>query len=85
MTMKECLGQHRNLRQAGTGVGGMLSAVHGFNTRFPFITKHVKGPKWVQLFVGLLPLLSFSVGCAAFGGYAVPEFAQLSVTSYYAS
>ncbi|KAJ8633152.1 hypothetical protein MRB53_026488 [Persea americana] len=70
---------------AGTGAGGMLSAVHGFNTGFPFIKKHVKGPKWVQLLVGLPPLLLFSVGCAAFGGYVVPEFAQLSVTSYYAS
>ncbi|XP_058079270.1 uncharacterized protein LOC131227502 [Magnolia sinica] len=70
---------------AGSGAGGMLSAIHGFNTGIPYVQKHVKGPKWLQLLIGLPPLLLFSAGSAAFGGYAVPKFAQLSVTSYYAA
>ncbi|XP_043691943.1 uncharacterized protein LOC122642508 isoform X2 [Telopea speciosissima] len=70
---------------AGTGAGAMLSAVHGFNTGIPFVQKHVKGPKWLPFLIGLPPLLLFSGASAAFGGYAVPKFAQLSVTSYYAA
>eukprot|EP00262_Sarcandra_glabra_P002418 TRINITY_DN12714_c0_g1_i1.p1 TRINITY_DN12714_c0_g1~~TRINITY_DN12714_c0_g1_i1.p1 ORF type:complete len:155 (-),score=11.08 TRINITY_DN12714_c0_g1_i1:219-683(-) len=68
---------------AGSGAGGMLSAIHGFNTGIPFIQNRVKGPKWLHLLIGLPPLLLFSGASAAFGGYAVPKFAQLSVTSYY--
>ncbi|XP_020594979.1 uncharacterized protein LOC110035078, partial [Phalaenopsis equestris] len=37
---------------AGSGIGAMLSAVHGFNTGFPFIQRHVKSPKWIQVVVG---------------------------------
>ncbi|KAK6945400.1 hypothetical protein RJ641_026502 [Dillenia turbinata] len=70
---------------AGSGIGAMLSAVHGFNTGIPFVQKHVKGPKWLPFLVGLPPLLMLSAACAAFGGCALPEFAQLTVTSYYAS
>lgn len=70
---------------AGSSAGGILSAVHGINTGMPFIQKHVKGPKWLQLLIGIPPLLVFSAGSAAFGGYTVPKFAQLSVTSYYAA
>ncbi|KAK6941958.1 hypothetical protein RJ641_027335 [Dillenia turbinata] len=70
---------------AGSGIGAMLSAVHGFNTGIPFVQKHVKGPKWLPFLVGLPPLLMFSAASAAFGGYALPKFAQLTVTSYYAS
>ncbi|XP_077230815.1 uncharacterized protein LOC143863915 isoform X2 [Tasmannia lanceolata] len=70
---------------AGSGAGAMLSGIHGFNTGIPFIQKHVKGPKWLPLLIGLPPLLLFSASSAAFGGYALPEFAQLSVTSYYAA
>ncbi|KNA21443.1 hypothetical protein SOVF_043180 isoform B [Spinacia oleracea] len=70
---------------AGTGMGAMLSATHAFNTGIPFVQKHVKGPKWLQFVVGLPPLLISSAACAAFGGYALPEFTQLTVTSYYAS
>ncbi|KAL5972713.1 hypothetical protein ACLOJK_039518 [Asimina triloba] len=44
---------------AGSGIGGMLSA--------------------------LPPFLAYSAGSAAFGAYALPKFAQLSVTSYYAA
>ncbi|XP_020573630.1 uncharacterized protein LOC110020021 isoform X2 [Phalaenopsis equestris] len=70
---------------AGSGIGAMLSAVHGFNTGFPFIQRHVKSPKWIQVVVGVPPLLLFSGACAAFGAYAVPAYVQLSVSSYYAS
>ncbi|KAG1360561.1 GTP-binding protein rho1 [Cocos nucifera] len=70
---------------AGSGAGAMLSAVHGFNTGIPFLQKHVKGPKWLHFFIGLPPLLLFSGASAAFGAYAVPRFAQLTVTSYYAA
>ncbi|KZV37921.1 hypothetical protein F511_12203 [Dorcoceras hygrometricum] len=67
----------------GSGLGGLLSAVHGFNTGIPFAQKLVKGPKWLPIVVGLPPLLVFSAASAAFGGYALPKFTQLTVTSYY--
>ncbi|KAL6606834.1 hypothetical protein ACP70R_042487 [Stipagrostis hirtigluma subsp. patula] len=70
---------------AGSGAGAMLSAVHGFNTGIPFVQKHVKGPKWLQLLVGVPPLLLFSGASAVFGAYALPTFAQMTVTSYYAA
>ncbi|KAL7098084.1 hypothetical protein ABFS83_10G176700 [Erythranthe nasuta] len=70
---------------AGSGIGGMLSAVHGFNTGIPYVQKYVKGPKWLPFVIGLPPLLMFSAASAAFGGYALPEFTQLTVTSYYAA
>ncbi|XP_042409440.1 uncharacterized protein LOC121998541 isoform X2 [Zingiber officinale] len=38
---------------AGSGAGGLLSAVHSMNSGIPFIQKHVKGPKWLQFSVGL--------------------------------
>ncbi|CAL5375689.1 unnamed protein product [Camellia sinensis] len=70
---------------AGSGIGGMLSAIHGFNTGIPYFQKHVKGPKWLPFLIGLPPLLMFSAASVAFGGYALPKFAQLTVTSYYAA
>ncbi|XP_066369345.1 uncharacterized protein [Miscanthus floridulus] len=70
---------------AGSGAGALLSAVHGFNTGIPFVQKHVKGTKWLQLLVGVPPLLMFSGASAVFGAYALPRFAQLTVTSYYAA
>ncbi|XVF55972.1 hypothetical protein PTKIN_Ptkin06aG0078800 [Pterospermum kingtungense] len=70
---------------AGSGIGGMLSAVHGLNTGIPFLQNHIKGPKWLPFVTGIPLLLSYSGASAAFGGYALPKFAQLSVTSYYAA
>lgn len=70
---------------AGSGIGGMLSAIHGFNTGIPYVQKHVKGPKWLHFLIGVPPLLMFSAASASFGGYALPKFAQLTVTSYYAA
>ncbi|KAI8562047.1 hypothetical protein RHMOL_Rhmol03G0004700 [Rhododendron molle] len=70
---------------AGSGIGGLLSAIHGFNTGIPYVQKHVKGPKWLPFLVGLPPLLMFSAASAAFGGAALPTFTQLTVTSYYAA
>lgn len=70
---------------AGAGVGAMLGAVHGFNTGIPFIQKHVKGPMWLKMAVGVPPVVLFSGVSAAFGAYAVPAFVQLSASSYEAS
>ncbi|PKU77897.1 uncharacterized protein LOC110096597 [Dendrobium catenatum] len=69
----------------GSGISAMLSAVHGFNKGIPFIQKHVKGPKWLHVAVGVPPLVLFSGASAAFGAYAVPAVVQLSVSSYFAS
>ncbi|XP_022882601.1 uncharacterized protein LOC111399491 isoform X3 [Olea europaea var. sylvestris] len=52
----------------GSGLGGMLSAVHAFNTGIPYVQKHVKGPKWLPFLIGLPPLLMLSTASAAFGG-----------------
>ncbi|GMN55932.1 hypothetical protein TIFTF001_025049 [Ficus carica] len=77
---------------AGSGIGGMLSAIYGLNTGIPYLQNRVKGPKWLPFIVGLPPLLMFSGASAAFGvlkqtrkGYVLPRFAQLTVTSYYAA
>ncbi|GFQ04357.1 hypothetical protein PHJA_002579600 [Phtheirospermum japonicum] len=70
---------------AGSGIGGMLSAVHGFNTGIPYVQQKVKGPKWLPFVIGIPSLLMFSAASAAFGGYALPKFTQLTVTSYYAA
>ncbi|KAG5583593.1 hypothetical protein H5410_054220, partial [Solanum commersonii] len=64
---------------AGSGIGGLLSAIHGI----PFVQRHVKGPKWLPFVIGLPPLLMFSAASATFGGYALPIFSQLTMTSYY--
>ncbi|KAJ8752053.1 hypothetical protein K2173_001080 [Erythroxylum novogranatense] len=70
---------------AGSGIGGLLSAIHGFNTGIPLLQNRLKGPKWLPFIVGLPPLLAVSGATAAFGGYMLPRFAQLTVTSYYAT
>ncbi|CAI9100970.1 OLC1v1038168C1 [Oldenlandia corymbosa var. corymbosa] len=70
---------------AGSGIGGLLSAIHGFNTGIPFVQKHVKGPKWLPFVVGIPAYVTYAAASAAFGGYALPRFTQLSVTSYYAA
>ncbi|XP_059668549.1 uncharacterized protein LOC132313673 isoform X2 [Cornus florida] len=70
---------------AGSGVGGMLSAIHGVNAGLPYVQKHVKGPKWLPFLIGLPPLLMYSAASSAFGGYVLPKFTQLTVTSYYAA
>ncbi|VFQ66202.1 unnamed protein product [Cuscuta campestris] len=70
---------------AGSVMGGMLSTVYGLNTGIPFVQKCVKGPKWLPFVIGVPPLLMFSAASAAFGGYVLPNFTQLTVTSYYAA
>ncbi|KAI3798348.1 hypothetical protein L1987_33619 [Smallanthus sonchifolius] len=70
---------------AGCGLGGMLSAFYGLNTGMPYLQKHIKGPKWLPFVIGIPPLLMFSAASAAAGGYGLPNFTQLSVTSYYAA
>ncbi|CAL1381457.1 unnamed protein product [Linum trigynum] len=37
---------------AGSGIGAMLSAMHGLNTETPFIQNRLKGLKWRPLVVG---------------------------------
>ncbi|XP_052113449.1 uncharacterized protein LOC107475175 [Arachis duranensis] len=68
-----------------SGLGGMLSVVHGLNTGLPYLQNRLKGSKWLPFVVGLPPLLMYSVASAAFGGYVLPKFTQLTVTSYYAA
>ncbi|XP_076918201.1 uncharacterized protein LOC143578523 [Bidens hawaiensis] len=63
----------------------MLSAFYGLNTGMPYLQKHIKGPKWLPFVIGIPPLLMFSAASAAAGGYGLPNFTQLSVTSYYAA
>ncbi|EPS63607.1 hypothetical protein M569_11176, partial [Genlisea aurea] len=70
---------------AGSGLGGLLSTVHFFNTGIPCIQKYVRGPKWLPFVVGVPPLVVYSASSAAFGGYALPKFSQLTVASYYAA
>lgn len=70
---------------AGSGIGGLLSAIHGFNTGIPYLQKHLKGPKWLRVVVGLPSFLLYSTTGAVLGGYALPKFTQLTVTSYYAA
>ncbi|GAV63989.1 hypothetical protein CFOL_v3_07507 [Cephalotus follicularis] len=70
---------------AGSGIGGMLSAIHGFNTGIPYLQNRIKGPKRVPFVTGIPLLFMFSGAAAAFGAYALPKFAQLTVTSYYAA
>ncbi|KAK2454522.1 hypothetical protein QL285_002070 [Trifolium repens] len=53
----------------GSGVGGMISAVHGLNRGLPYLQNRLKGPKWLPFVVGIPPLLIFSGASAAFGGY----------------
>ncbi|KAL6555474.1 hypothetical protein OROGR_006732 [Orobanche gracilis] len=66
---------------AGSGLGGMLSAVHGFNTgatenslpclnlpitRIPYFQKSVKGPKWLPFVIGVqLPPLLIFTAASA--------------------
>ncbi|KAK9290219.1 hypothetical protein L1049_008385 [Liquidambar formosana] len=52
---------------AGSGIGGLLSAIHGFNTGIPYVQNHVKGPKWLPFVVGLPPLLLYAAASSAFG------------------
>ncbi|KAJ4833455.1 hypothetical protein Tsubulata_021973 [Turnera subulata] len=70
---------------AGSGIGAVLSAVHALNTGMPFLQNRLRGPKWLPFLVGVPPLLAVSGASAALGGYVLPKFAQLTVTSYYAA
>ncbi|KAJ8448544.1 hypothetical protein Cgig2_012188 [Carnegiea gigantea] len=74
---------------AGTGIGAMLSATHGFNTGIPFVQKHVKGSKWLPFVVGHIANVSqvilLMLSSLDRTGYALPRFTQLTVTSYYAA
>ncbi|CAA7057114.1 unnamed protein product [Microthlaspi erraticum] len=70
---------------AGSGIGGLLSAVHAFNTGIPYLQNRFPGSKRLSFLVGVPLLLGYSGVGAVFGGYALPKFAQLTVTSYYAS
>nr|VDC90097.1 unnamed protein product [Brassica oleracea] len=101
---------------AGSGIGGLLSAVNAFNTGIPYLQNRFPRSKRLSFLVGFPLLLGYSGLGAAFGGniilllltcfslmisclnylfyitpkslcpcYALPKFAQLTVTSYYAS
>ncbi|XP_061990826.1 uncharacterized protein LOC133709177 isoform X2 [Rosa rugosa] len=68
---------------AGSGIGGMLSAIHGFNTGIPYLQNRLKGPKWLPFLVGLPPLLLFSGASAAFGDPCLGTLENLFVTYMY--
>ncbi|KAL0555219.1 hypothetical protein IC582_009158 [Cucumis melo] len=70
---------------AGSGLGGLLSAVHAYNTGIPHLQSYVKGPKWLPFVIGVPALLLCSSAGATFGGFVLPRFTQLTVTSYYAT
>ncbi|KAG8646897.1 hypothetical protein MANES_09G039000v8, partial [Manihot esculenta] len=70
---------------AGSGIAGMLSAVHGFNIGIPFLQNRLKGPKWMPFVVGLPPLLVVSSVSAAFGDFLLLFFSATLVYPYYTS
>ncbi|CAN7062988.1 unnamed protein product [Brassica rapa subsp. trilocularis] len=53
---------------AGSGIGGLLSAVHAFNTGIPYLQNRFPGPKRLSFLVGVPLLLGYSGVGAAFGG-----------------
>ncbi|XP_033145665.1 uncharacterized protein LOC103865917 isoform X1 [Brassica rapa] len=53
---------------AGSGIGGLLSAVHAFNTWIPYLQNRFPGSKRLSFLVGVPLLLGYSGAGAAFGG-----------------
>ncbi|CAN7138164.1 unnamed protein product [Brassica rapa subsp. narinosa] len=53
---------------AGSGIGGLLSAVHAFNTGIPYLQNRFPGSKRLSFLVGVPLLLGYSGVGAAFGG-----------------
>ncbi|OAP07819.1 hypothetical protein AXX17_AT2G39250 [Arabidopsis thaliana] len=53
---------------AGSGIGGLLSAVHAFNTGIPYLQNRFSGSKRLSFLVGVPLLLVYSGVGAAFGG-----------------
>ncbi|XP_074269982.1 uncharacterized protein LOC141592973 isoform X2 [Silene latifolia] len=74
-----------NLVQIGSAVGGTASAFYGYNFVMPKVQKWVKGPMWLQFFIGGPPVILFSSACAGLAGGAVPALAQLASSSYHAA
>ncbi|XP_026455348.1 uncharacterized protein LOC113356435 [Papaver somniferum] len=70
---------------AGSGAAALFSGIQSYNLGIPFIQKHVKGPKWLPFAIGIPSSLLISATSATLAGYAVPMFAQMSVTSYHAA
>ncbi|KAG2285135.1 hypothetical protein Bca52824_044739 [Brassica carinata] len=52
----------------GSGIGGLLSAVHAFNTGIPDLQNRFPGSKRLSFLVGVPLLLGYSGVGAAFGG-----------------
>ncbi|XP_047307045.1 uncharacterized protein LOC124910446 [Impatiens glandulifera] len=69
----------------GSAVGGITSAFYSFNHVMPIVQRHVKGPIWLQFFIGVPPVIVFSSTCAGLAGGAVPALTQLASSSYHAS
>ncbi|XP_033143842.1 uncharacterized protein LOC103858003 isoform X1 [Brassica rapa] len=53
---------------AGSGIGGLLSAVNAFNTGIPYLQNRFPGSKRLSFLVGVPLLLGYSGLGAAFGG-----------------
>ncbi|TYK25379.1 uncharacterized protein E5676_scaffold352G005200 [Cucumis melo var. makuwa] len=67
---------------AGSGLGGLLSAVHAYNTGIPHLLSYVKGPKWLPFVIGVPALLLCSSAGATFGGVKCPLFSSLFMELY---
>ncbi|PIN07807.1 hypothetical protein CDL12_19626 [Handroanthus impetiginosus] len=61
---------HDVIAVAVSGVGAMLSAVHGFNTGIPYVQQYLKGTKWFPLVIGAMHFQLFT---------------ELTATSYHAA
>ncbi|KAF2566055.1 hypothetical protein F2Q68_00028267 [Brassica cretica] len=57
-----------SIMYAGSGIGGLLSAVHAFNTGIPDLQNRFPGSKRLSFLVGVPLLLGYSGVGAAFGG-----------------
>ncbi|CAF1701024.1 unnamed protein product, partial [Brassica napus] len=71
---------------AGSGIGGLLSAVNAFNTGIPYLQNRFPRSKRLSFLVGVPLLLGYSGLGAAFGGNIILLLLTcFSFTSYYAS
>ncbi|XP_047341081.1 uncharacterized protein LOC124944780, partial [Impatiens glandulifera] len=68
-----------------SAVGGITSAFYAFNHVMPIVQRRVKGPMWLQYFIGAPPVIVLASTCAGLAGGAVPSLAQLASSSYHAA
>ncbi|CAN6835937.1 unnamed protein product [Brassica oleracea var. botrytis] len=68
----------------GSGIGGLLSAVHAFNTGIPDLQNRFSGSKRLSFLVGVPLLLGYSGVGAAFGVlcFILPQRSVMSMSSH---